>query len=99
LIDPLNPFVENIVRDLNFVQQRMNLNMEPLKADKLTVNAILIYDAVNVFAKALKGLSMTNEIVTEPLKCMNSPFIPWSNGFKLINFMRVVCIISLIFSR
>lgn len=99
LIDPLNPFVENIVRDLNFVQQRMNLNMEPLKADKLTVNAILIYDAVNVYAKALKGLSMKNEFITEPLQCMNSPFIPWSNGFKLINFMRVVRIISLIYSR
>eukprot|EP00102_Acyrthosiphon_pisum_P020555 XP_016657765.1 PREDICTED: glutamate receptor ionotropic, kainate 1 [Acyrthosiphon pisum] len=90
LIDPLSPFVENIVRDLNFVQQRMNLNMEPLKADKLTVNAILIYDAVNVYAKALKGLGMTNKIITEPLQCTDSPFIPWSNGFKLINFMRVI---------
>jgi len=99
LIDPLSPFVENIVRDLNFVQQRMNLNMEPLKADKLTVNAILIYDAVNVYAKALKGLGMTNKIITEPLQCTNSPFIPWSNGFKLINFMRVVRAISLIFSK
>ncbi|XP_022163767.1 glutamate receptor ionotropic, kainate 2-like [Myzus persicae] len=90
LIDPLSPFVENIVRDLNFVQQRMNVNMEPLKADKLTVNSILIYDAVNVFAKALKGLGMINKIITEPLQCKNSPFIPWSNGFKLINFMRVI---------
>lgn len=98
LIDPLSPFVENIVRDLNFVQQRMNLNMEPLKANKLTVNAILIYDALNVFAKALKGLGMTNKIITEPLQCMNSPFIPWSNGFKLINFMRVVSIISILLS-
>lgn len=87
------------MRDLNFVQQRMNLNMEPLKADKLTVNSILIYDAVNVYAKALKGLGMTNKIITEPLQCKNSPFIPWSNGFKLINFMRVVRTISLIFSR
>lgn len=97
LIDPLSPFVENIVRDLNFVQQRMNLNMVPLQANKLTVNAILIYDAVNVFAKALKGLGMTNKIITQPLKCMNAPFIPWSNGFKLINFMRVVSFISVMF--
>lgn len=97
LIDPLSPFVENIVRDLNFVQQRMNVNMEPLKADKLTVNSILIYDAVNVFAKALKGLGMINKIITEPLQCKNSPFIPWSNGFKLINFMRVVSMVSLMF--
>lgn len=91
LIDPANPLVENIVRDLNFVQQRMNLNIAPLQAYKLTVNAILIYDAVNVYAKALEGLGKT-KVVAESLQCMNSPFISWSNGFKLINFMRVVSI-------
>lgn len=90
LIDPSSPLVENIVKDLNFVRQRMNINMAPLKANKLTVSAILIYDAVNVYARALKGISMINKTVTEPLKCMNSPFTSWTNGFKLINFMRVV---------
>lgn len=67
----------------------MNLNIAPLQAHKLTVNAILIYDAVNVYAKALEGLGKT-KVVAEPLQCMNSPFISWSNGFKLIHFMRVV---------
>ncbi|VVC31583.1 Ionotropic glutamate receptor, L-glutamate and glycine-binding domain,Receptor, ligand binding [Cinara cedri] len=90
LIDPSNPLVENIVKDLNFVQQRMNMNIEPLKADKLTINSILIYDAIHVFAQALKGLGMTKKIVTESLQCLNSPFTSWSNGFKLINFMRVI---------
>lgn len=90
LIDPKNPQVENIIKDLNFVQQRMNLNMSPLKAEKMTVSAILIYDAVNVFANALKGLGLVNKITSEPLQCMKLPFASWSNGFKLINFMRVV---------
>lgn len=90
LVDPTNTLVGNIVKDLNFVQQRMNLNVAPLRVDKLTVSSILMYDAVHVFANALKGLYMTSKIVAEPLQCMNSPFIPWSNGFKLINFMRVV---------
>lgn len=90
LIDPKSPVVENIVKDLNFVQQRMNLNMAPLKSEKMTVGAILIYDAINVFANALKGLGMVNKINTEPLQCMKLPFTSWSNGFKLINFMRVV---------
>lgn len=66
--------------------------MKPLQVDKLTINSILIYDAVNVFARTLKGLSTSGKISTEPLKCMNSPFTSWSNGFKLINFMRVVSI-------
>lgn len=67
----------------------MNLNVETLKTEKLTVKAILIYDAVNVFAKALQGLS-ANNITAERLQCTNSPFTSWSHGFKLINFMRVV---------
>lgn len=65
-----------------------------MKAEKLTVKAILIYDAVNVFAKALQGLSVNN-ITAEHLQCTNSPFISWSHGFKLINFMRVVSVYSL----
>ncbi|XP_025421256.1 glutamate receptor ionotropic, kainate 2-like isoform X2 [Sipha flava] len=89
LIDPSNPVVENIVKDLNFVQQRMNLNIAPLQAHKLTVNAILIYDAVNVYAKALEGLGKTR-VTAEPLQCKSSPFVSWSNGFKLIHFMRVI---------
>lgn len=92
LINPSNPLVENIVKDLNFIQQRMNLNMAPLQANKLTVNAMLIYDAVNVYARALKSIGTINKIVAEPLQCMNSPFTSWTNGFKLINFMRVVSI-------
>lgn len=93
LIDPTNPVVENIVKDLNFVQQRMNLNMKPLQVDKLTINSILLYDAVNVFARTLKGLGTSGKISTEPLQCMNAPFTSWSNGFKVINFMRVVSIL------
>lgn len=73
----------------------MNLNTAPLQADKLTVNSVLIYDAIHVFVQALKGLGMTKKIVTESLQCMNSPFTPWSNGFKLINFMRIVSTVSI----
>lgn len=89
-MDSASPIVENTIKDLNFVQQRMNLNMEPLRADKLTVNAILLYDAVNVYAKALESLGTAKKITAQPLQCMNSPFTSWSNGFRLINFLRVV---------
>lgn len=92
-MDSSSPLVENTIKDLNFVQQRMNLNMEPLQADKLTVNAILLYDAVNVFAKAMESLGTINKITAQPLQCMNSPFTSWSNGFRVINFLRVVSLV------
>lgn len=75
----------------------MNSNMMPLKANELTVNSILIYDAVNTYARALRGLSTTNKIVAQSLQCMDSPFTTWSDGFKLINYMRVVSIILVTF--
>lgn len=93
LIDPTSPMVENIVKDLNFVQQRMNVNMAPLQANKVTVDSILIYDAINVFARTLQGLGTSNKVAAENLQCMNSPFASWSKGFKVMNFMRVVSIV------
>lgn len=92
LIDPTKPLVEHIVKNLNGIQKTMNLSMAPLQANKLTVNAMLIYDAVNVYARALNGTGKINKIMAEPLQCMNSPFTSWTNGYKLINYMRVVSI-------
>lgn len=83
-----------MIRDINFVQQRMKLESVPLRADKLTLNAILMYDAIHVFAKALHSLGGNKKLVTEYLKCMGSPFTSWSNGYKLINFMRVVSTVT-----
>jgi hypothetical protein len=40
LIDPSSPTVTNIMADLEFVQQRMNLDMEVFRADTITVISI-----------------------------------------------------------
>jgi len=54
------------------------------------VNALLMFDAVNVYAKALRGIGGTKAIKAEPNSCTNLSSTGWSSGFALINFMRVV---------
>lgn len=54
------------------------------------VNALLMFDAVNVYAKALRGIGGTKVIKTESNSCANRSSTGWSSGFGLINFMRVV---------
>jgi len=54
------------------------------------VNALLMFDAVNVYAKALRGIGGTKAVKAEPNSCANRSSTGWSSGFSLINFMRVV---------
>lgn len=54
------------------------------------VNALLMFDAVTVYAKALRGIGGTKAIMAEPNDCANRSATGWSRGFSLINFMRVV---------
>lgn len=43
LIDPSSPTVTSIMADLEFVQQRMNLNMQVFRAETITVITIFYY--------------------------------------------------------
>lgn len=49
-----------------------------------------MFDAVTVYAKALRGIGGTKAIKAEPNSCANRTSTGWSHGFSLINFMRVV---------
>jgi len=49
-----------------------------------------MFDAVNVYARALRGIGGTKAIKAEPNSCANRSITGWSSGFSLINFMRVV---------
>jgi len=49
-----------------------------------------MFDAVNVYAKALRGIGGTKVIKAESNSCANRSSTGWSSGFSLINFMRVV---------
>lgn len=57
---------------------------------RFQVNALLMFDAVTVYAKALRGIGGTKAIMAEPNNCANRSATGWSHGFRLINFMRVV---------
>lgn len=54
------------------------------------VHALLMFDAVNVYAKALRGIGGSKSIKAEPNSCANRSTTGWSSGFRLINYMRIV---------
>jgi hypothetical protein len=56
------------------------------------VDALLMFDAVNVYAKALRGIGGTKTIKAEPNSCSNRSSASWSYGYGLINYMRVVSV-------
>lgn len=49
-----------------------------------------MFDAVKVYAEALRGIGGTKSIKAEPNSCTNRSSTGWSNGFGFINFMKVV---------
>lgn len=66
--------------------------MIPVYPDKF-VNSIglqesLIYDAVMIYAKALKQLG-SEQIVTMPISC-NDPGTSWNKGYTIMNYMKNV---------
>jgi len=60
------------------------------------VHALLMFDAVNVYAKALRGIGGTKSIKAEPNSCANRSTTGWSSGFRLVNYMRVVSRLKII---
>lgn len=49
-----------------------------------------MFDAVSVYARALRGIGGTKAVKAEPNSCANISSTGWSSGFGLINFMKVV---------
>ena len=47
-----------------------------------------MYDAVQLFAKALDQLTKAQHITTTPLSCSKSR--TWANGFSVLNYMKTV---------
>lgn len=55
---------------------------------KLRVEPALMYDAVQLFARAFKRLRDTIKANVKTLPCDGT--VSWEHGFSLNNFMRVV---------
>ncbi|XP_015429531.1 PREDICTED: glutamate receptor ionotropic, kainate 2-like [Dufourea novaeangliae] len=80
LIDPENPIVTNIVE--------MHKNEWGLDdASQLRVEPALMYDAVQLFARAFKRLKDAIKGDVKQLSCNGS--LSWEHGYSLANFMRL----------
>ncbi|XP_076280228.1 glutamate receptor ionotropic, kainate 2 isoform X2 [Lasioglossum baleicum] len=80
LIDPENPLVSGIVE--------MHKNEWALDdASQLRVEPALMYDAVQLFARAFKRLKDAIKGDVKQLSCNGS--LSWEHGYSLTNFMRL----------
>nr|CAD7601759.1 unnamed protein product [Timema genevievae] len=85
LIDPNSPEVVNAVNDWVHGEREYGrvLNIRP---ETVRVEAALMYDAVNLFAKAITQLDNNNLIEVTPLNCESGNI--WPYGFALKNYMK-----------
>lgn len=81
LIDPENPVVNSTM-----IRHQHEWGLEDPR--KLRVEHALMYDAVQLFARAFKRLKDTIKGDVKKLPCNGS--VSWEHGFSLNNFIRVV---------
>nr|CAD7433466.1 unnamed protein product [Timema monikensis] len=85
LIDPNSPEVIDAVNDWVHGEREYGrvLNIRP---ETVRVEAALMYDAVNLFARAITQLDNNNPIEVTPLNCESGNI--WPYGFALKNYMK-----------
>ncbi|XP_064079193.1 glutamate receptor ionotropic, kainate 2-like isoform X3 [Macrobrachium nipponense] len=101
IVDPENPLVQRVIKDWIFGQLRYGRNAEEQPVTPTAVPAIqggnmtflktevaLMYDAVQLFAKALDDLDRSRHIDVTPLDCDGDT--TWVHGNSLINYMKWV---------
>ncbi|XP_068243990.1 glutamate receptor ionotropic, kainate 2-like isoform X1 [Palaemon carinicauda] len=99
IVDPENPLVQRVIKDWLFGQLRYGRNAEeptsttapPIQGSNMTflkTEVALMYDAVQLFAKALDDLDRSRHIDVTPLDCDGDT--TWVHGNSLINYMKWV---------
>ncbi|XP_042864659.1 glutamate receptor ionotropic, kainate 2-like isoform X4 [Penaeus japonicus] len=95
IVDPENPLVQQVIQDWVFGELRHGRNVEnpenTLKNSNMTqpkTEVALMYDAVQLFAKALDDLDRSRHIDITPLECDGDA--TWVHGNSLINYMKWV---------
>lgn len=51
-----------------------------------------MYDAVNLFAAAVKDLHATSQIHQKRFYCQEENPEAWKHGLRIVEYMKVVCI-------
>ncbi|XP_064105620.1 LOW QUALITY PROTEIN: glutamate receptor ionotropic, kainate 2-like [Macrobrachium nipponense] len=95
IVDPENPLVQRVIHDWLFGQLRYGKSVEASAAELknsnmtfLKTEVALMYDAVQLFAKALDDLDRSRHIDITPLDCDGDA--TWVHGNSLINYMKWV---------
>lgn len=81
LVDPKDPMVQQIVR-----KHRQEWGLDHPR--ELRVESALMYDAVQMFARAFKQLKDASKGNAKQLQCDGNE--RWEHGLSLANFMRSV---------
>lgn len=55
------------------------------------VKTALMYDAVNLFAAAVKDLHATSQIHQKRFYCEDENPEAWKHGLRIVEYMKVVC--------
>lgn len=88
LIDPDRTHVVEFMTDIS--QTRSIGDQKPSFTGKLQIKteSVLMYDAVHLFAHALRELANAQEIKTEPIICEKKH--TWQYGNSLLNYMKAM---------
>ncbi|KAK8388628.1 hypothetical protein O3P69_020541 [Scylla paramamosain] len=95
LVDPENPLVQRVMQDWTFGELRHGRAVDTLTSSQqkrnttlLKTEVALMYDAVQLFAKALDDLDRSRHIDVTPLECDGDS--TWVHGNSLVNYMKWV---------
>lgn len=86
-MDPNSTSVKQAVHDWEQGERRSNPTFR-LSPEHLTTESVLIHDAVNLYAAAVRQLDQSGEFEVSELSCAKPS--TWKHGFDIINFMHLV---------
>lgn len=88
LIDPNDFDVQNAIRDWVEGEKRNGMMLD-VTPDVVKTETALLYDSVQLFAKAVNLLDEPKKRITgSSLRC--DGIETWSHGYSLVNYMRLV---------
>nr|WHU27577.1 NMDA receptor 3 [Matsumurasca onukii] len=89
LIDPEDPVVRETVKYMR-IKEASARNKEQFinfNETTMTLETGLVVDAVNLFARGLRHLTLSREVDIRSLNC--SEKVNWRHGFSIINYMKM----------
>eukprot|EP00095_Tigriopus_kingsejongensis_P005732 maker-scaffold28_size608977-snap-gene-0.9 protein:Tk05732 transcript:maker-scaffold28_size608977-snap-gene-0.9-mRNA-1 annotation:"glutamate receptor kainate 2-like isoform x4" len=89
LVDPYRDDVQTMVQDITFADGRTGRPQIASSHASIRTETALVYDAVQLFSRALTDLDRSQELSQVSLNC-DGPGT-WQYGNSLVNYMKLVC--------